>query len=441
MPRLITLDMTQNSTGSFEFAVPSGGQLDTQDAYPLSGGRGDYGYFAGGGIPLTPKGGFGGFYPTTGGSSRLSRTTPIKPGTDPLSGKLNEVDPSAFAKDPVADAPFQAPLQWGNLPIGGSTPDYYPDGSWTVACTGTPPGGLTPNQKLGIVPGSPSINFSGCDVSIAGTANRAWGTTVPAGSTVLQKVRSGAAWPNQNGAPYYRATHPSSPAAAAIPFGPQMRAGPVPAPPMAPAVPTRMETPTTTPTRPRAPGSQDAVNVTFTNDRKNRPVPVPPPVDRTDPADAPASAPDQVPPRAPVPPGTPPVDHTPHPPLPPPPGTRQKKFKLGKGGLIGDVFGTITEILDFAECLAKAAGAKHHMSMQNTSAFIAENFDVTDPHMVADAIKCIALSNLSDIAFGKLSSKASKAFGGTPWSVSPRGVGIQPAPSPFSSYGHSERMK
>lgn len=112
----------------------------------------------------------------------------------------------------------------------------------------------------------------------------------------------------------------------------------------------------------------------------------------------------------------------------PSPRTRERKWKLGKGGPIGDAFGALTEFSDALDCADKAIGKKHRkMSLPKKSVWVANNFDVSDPHMVAQFIKCMALSNLSDIAIGKLSSAAGKAYGEA--TGAPRGPGIKRGPS------------
>lgn len=131
---------------------------------------------------------------------------------------------------------------------------------------------------------------------------------------------------------------------------------------------------------------------------------------------------------------------------PPETGVRERKFRLGKGGPIGDAFGAITEALDALDCAVKAAKAGlkakgkkpaghgrsryHTKGVYNATKFVYNNFDVGDPHTIAEFIKCVALSNLSDLAIGKANSAAGKAFGKA--SGSPRGVGIKRAPNPFS---------
>jgi hypothetical protein len=154
-----------------------------------------------------------------------------------------------------------------------------------------------------------------------------------------------------------------------------------------------------------------------------------------------------------------------HTPTPPARGEKEKKFQLGKAGIVGDTFGQITEILDFADCLVdaiKSTGVKVHANigpsrknplgkswtynqyrspkgMQAKSDFIARNFDISNPAMIAASLRCMALQHLEDLGVGMLSSKAGRAFGQA--SGAARGVGIKRPPNPYESSKSSAQRK
>jgi len=160
---------------------------------------------------------------------------------------------------------------------------------------------------------------------------------------------------------------------------------------------------------------------------------------------------------------TPPAEPKPGDPIdrprPPPKGTRERKWKLGKGGAVGDIFGAVTEIEDFMNCMAAttwawkrydAGGKKRHgvetkrikpcAGIANPilkAACLAQYADYTDPQALVDLMKCVAMQNLTDMIVGKANSAAGKAFGQA--SGSPRGVGIKRgpgfgSPTPMTSF-------
>lgn len=141
---------------------------------------------------------------------------------------------------------------------------------------------------------------------------------------------------------------------------------------------------------------------------------------------------------------------------PPPPRTRERKWKLGKGGIVGDVFGAATEIQDAMDCAVKAikstaktprsAGHKRWLGapagkskgVYNKSKYIAQNFDVGNPDMVMAFLTCMAQNEITDRIVGEVSSRAGKAFGNA--SGSPRGPTIKrppPVPSDLLNSGQS----
>lgn len=141
------------------------------------------------------------------------------------------------------------------------------------------------------------------------------------------------------------------------------------------------------------------------------------------------------------------------PPAPPPARTRERKYKLGKGGIVGDIFGHLTEIDDFANCMAATTWAWkkygrawkkvrpcQHMTGLEKAACLAQYADYTDPHNLAELIKCVALNELGDMAIGRASKAANKAYVGAHEKLGvkgpPRGVGIKRGPD----YGTPHRF-
>lgn len=147
----------------------------------------------------------------------------------------------------------------------------------------------------------------------------------------------------------------------------------------------------------------------------------------------------------PPPPGKPYKVMVDHKPVPPPPGVREEKFKLGKGGVIGDLFGVLTELDDFANCMAATTWAwkqygRERKRVQPCKGLVgvakarclAQYADYSDPHALAELIKCVALNQVQDLVIGKLNKAANSAYvtaqirsGGKP----ARGVGIERGPA------------
>lgn len=345
--------------------------------------------------PSLPKG-LGGF---VGAASALYNA-------DPASARRRAARANAFLSQLI---PWDTgPLDytgWGYT-VGKVVDPDHPLGSaappgWTLTCNTVPPV-LETQRKMGINPGNVPVVGGVCNVSAVNTANKQWGSDVPAGSTRVDLVCSGAAWPNLNGRPYWTITHPVTPAAPAMQFG---------------YAPRGVAMPLSDP----FPDLESAGDL------------APPP---RPPRSAPAAWSFEfgpVRPRGP--------SKTPHdkPPVrePPPKGTKEQKWKVGKGGPIGDAFGHVTEALDALDCAFKAAGGHGQASVQNKTAFVLEHFDITDPHTVAQMIKCMALNQVTDTLVGKANSSASKAWAKAHEKMGvkgpPRGVGIKRAPSPFGT--------
>lgn len=168
------------------------------------------------------------------------------------------------------------------------------------------------------------------------------------------------------------------------------------------------------------------------------------------------------------PPNKPPKTEVGHPPVPRPPSTnvRERKFKL-LTGLPGKIFGALTEIDDFANCMAattwawkkrdytgKKTGGKRHGNEAKLvrpcrgktglakAKCLAQYADYTNPHALAELIKCVALTNLSDLAIGRANRAANRQYfrayeglGVSPRNQPGRGISIKrpPAPPPFGT--------
>lgn len=302
-----------------------------------------------------------------------------------------------------------------------SAPVDYPFGDlpsgWTTVCSVDPQARpLEPSRKIGIIPGSPALGSTACSVSTINQANLGPGSSLPGGLTRLVLVQSSSAspWPNRNGRPYFIASHPASPASEPLTNGKQTRTMPMPIgiPEPFDFAETGVDYKTATPA---GWGFTQAINFKFP--------PKGPPTKVTEPY----------------------RDST------PPPRTRERKWKLGKGGVAGDVFGALTELGDAMDCavqaakkhggpthgFAKTTGHRRHRGQKskgffNKAKYIRDNFDVGNAGMVMDFLKCMAANEITDRAFGTLSSKAGKAFGEA--TGSPRGPGIKRAPPPPFSF-------
>lgn len=288
---------------------------------------------------------------------------------------------------------------WARWPNGG--PSDYDLTGWNVLCSSDPGNFPTePVFKVGINPGalvgSTNVTQGTCGVSSLNRANAADGVTIPAGATLFQRVQSTQPLPNRNGRPFVIATFPGG-SVDPVPFGPGKSAAPLPdaAPPAA----EETEKSNGEPLQGGSPavGAQPSIDFDFGSGGGST-----------------------------VTPGW-------HFPVPPGRGEKEEKIKLGKGGAVGDLFGTVTEIGDAVSCLFKAAGGKGKAGLPEKTAFVAKNFDITDPSMVAAAIKCLALNHLEDMVIGKFGQAADKAFvkaqlslGGKP----ARGVTIKRPPAP-----------
>lgn len=129
----------------------------------------------------------------------------------------------------------------------------------------------------------------------------------------------------------------------------------------------------------------------------------------------------------------------PYRPGPPSKGTRERKWKLGKGGKAGDLFGALTEAADAFDCAYAAAGGKGSGGgLMNKVEFVANNFDVGNAGMVQSFVSCMIQSQLKDAIIGASSGLADKkrfeAYEalGIPVDKRPgRGISLKRGPSPF----------
>lgn len=267
--------------------------------------------------------------------------------------------------------------EWARWPTGGA-PSYDLTG-WNVLCTSDPNNFPTENNfKVGINPGAligtTNVSAQVCVVSSANTANATQGITIPAGATYFQAVQSGQPMPNRNGRVWMRANFPGG-SVNPVPYAPGKTSAPIPDGVPPPAEEREMSAPPSPEEAVGpAPGAQPSTDWDFGTG------------------------------------GPPTVTPGWHYPVPPARGEREEKFKLGKGGIVGDIFGTITEIGDFVDCLYKATGATQKRGIPQMTAYVAKHFDITNPQMVAAAIKCLILNHLEDMVIGKFGQVADKAF-------------------------------
>lgn len=295
-----------------------------------------------------------------------------------------------------------------DYPFGRTAPAGF-----TLTCDINPANRPTEFQrKQGWAPGPPAIGFT-CDVSTSGRANLPPGANFPANATTISLVQSGVAWPNTAGRPYWVAVRNTGVADKPSPYeyGKTYRALPIPL-----GVPAPSESVETGPQRSARSafgwGFTQAINFKF-------------------------------PPK-----GPPTKVEEPYRDKPPAPRVKERKWRIGKGGPAGDAFGAATEVLDAMDC-AVAAAKKHggpvhgfakttghrrwrgqkSKGVFNKVKYIRDNFDVGNPGMVMDFLKCMVANEFTDRAIGGLSSKAGRAFGEA--SGSPRGVGIK-RPPPIS---------
>lgn len=300
-----------------------------------------------------------------------------------------------------ADAAYLARWLW-NMPWGvtlgaGAVDSDHPYGfgpGWTVVCSAAVQNpGLAPNRKLGLVPGSPGISPTVCTNSTTLQSNTAWGGTIPAATTRVDLVASSQAHPNQNGQPYFQATHLANPASNPIPFNTRTYTVPVSDPFIGPA--TQMHR---------------VAHVGVPMDDPGGPPYVVPSMDVT--------VPDNEPPWS-----DPGGGHAQ---VPPAPGDPEDKPIDNTGRSVKDVYGALTELKDLSDCLSantkvwrrKGHGKKSLVSpcagmpLMQKFRCLAQNAQHLD---VAAFVQCMATQNLTDEIIGRMSSRAYSNLNKSPY--------------------------
>lgn len=129
---------------------------------------------------------------------------------------------------------------------------------------------------------------------------------------------------------------------------------------------------------------------------------------------------------------------------PPAPGEKERKVTLGKGGAPGRIFGTITEIGDFVDCLFSAIPFKQRLKdgvtkrlpknaqklssnpkfqdvgLVKKAQYIVAKYDTID---IAKAINCLVVNEIQDRAIGTANQMANNITKNPYW-VSSRGTGM-----------------
>jgi len=367
------------------------------------------------------------FYPPGYKSpSKRSRPTLMKPaaqmspatGPKGARGALPVLDPGPFpGKRGLWGAAFQVayallgelyPGEWATQGDNSRDHPYQFGSDWTVLCTGTPPG-THPNRKVGVFPGLPGISVHTCGVSGAGASNLPEGSALPGGLTYVQLVSSNSAspWPNRSGRVYMRASHAASPVSAPLPYAPTPAVMPMPEAAPAPAQATEQSSGKSASERARSgePFSDWGWNF----------------------GGGPPSGS-----------GVTVVPVGPYRPSAPPLGTKERKWKLGKGGAVGDLFGAFTEMADAVDCAYKAVGGKGNPGLQKKVQFVSARYDVGNQAHNDAFVSCMVTEQAKDMVIGLSSGFTDKmrfeAYEklGVPLSKRPgRGVGIKRPPSPF----------
>lgn len=282
--------------------------------------------------------------------------------------------------------------------------DYYPDSGdgWTLACR-TAPNPLETFRKEGINPGagvgSADVTPGICNVSSINRANAFPETTVPPGSTLLQRVCAGLPYnpanpPSRNGRVYERWVN-GNPGGSTQPvvFGEKTAPLPMDLSWPEPDTFTKMQPQTKgSSVGPYVPGYNGGIE--FTPGGGVRP-------------------------------------SGPHKPVPPRAGTQERKYDVPwPAALAAKGFHTLTEIGDAAECLFEALPKKVQGDRRYKAGGLAgkvraivENASLINWH---GAVMCLIANQAEDRLIGGLSGGAGKAFtkatGHRPAPLGPRGV-------------------
>lgn len=299
---------------------------------------------------------------------------------------------------------------------GAGAPGYNFGPGWTLLCSSDPNNfPLEQNFKMGINPGAlvgvPNSAGSTCGASAVGTGRSPFGTTVPAGATLVQLVQSAVPFPNVNGRPYQRYSFPGG-SPAPVPYTVGKVVLPMPdglelveavAQPGSGSgsskgrytLPYQSEAVTIVISRPRDDGSE----------RENtRPRPRPGQGTRPVPGSGGGIV----------------VTDEPHNNVPPGPTEREVKPKTGLGKSLAALrhqYGKVTEVQDVVKCLEKSLPRGHPCrrkgrGLDERAACLISHADDID---LAAAATCIAADQVTDAVIGKLSRGASRNLQRSPY--------------------------
>lgn len=148
--------------------------------------------------------------------------------------------------------------------------------------------------------------------------------------------------------------------------------------------------------------------------------------------------------------------------VPPPDGARpRRKFRMGKGGVVGEAYGALTELKDLMDCMKKSINNKssglhgktgkgsgstrvkyapkpHGENPYDEFRYIVNNAERMDPLAF---VKCFAQKELGDQVIGRANRAAANAVVGTGYWVSPRGPSISGFARHALSQSGSLRMR
>lgn len=104
--------------------------------------------------------------------------------------------------------------------------------------------------------------------------------------------------------------------------------------------------------------------------------------------------------------------------VPPEPGMKEKKLKLGKGGLIGSVYGAVTEVVDALDAIGKAldpkvrGGYRQQKTVQDKIRYLLRNWRYIDHNA---ALGNIILDQVEDWFIGKSNQLANRTASHPYW--------------------------
>lgn len=303
---------------------------------------------------------------------------------------------------------------WAYQPQKRLTDDFpydFGNAGGTLNCSVDPANHPTEtNRKVGVVPGSPSLAATVCNVSTINQANLAPGSNLPAGLTKVVLVQSsgGSPWPNRNGRPYevwtWPGTRTTSPA---LDYKKGVRVMPM----NAPFPYTQMKPQPTGSAQPGylVPYGSRAMTVVLHPDKP------------------PEKIPDDV-----------------H--LHVPPGENEKEEKpLDKTGRsVKEVWGALTEVDDALDCMEKSF-KKNPDPRHLKHVPINHRLDLRLYRLIREAnagnidwqafVNCMAVNNFQDKIIGRLGGGAARQLNRSPYA--PRGRAYRG----FGTGGFSTRMR